>query len=238
MEWGEAVKSAVHRVTQRHGSVRFTRRMLLNEELKQIVSDTGTSRSDPEQGVSFYLQILRDNGYITFFDDDGTYYFLDMQTAVEKEDLPDYVMDGLIKNHQLLFADASVFEGEPLLRHRRGMNRLRQLTMANYGNQCALCDITEDSLLVTSRIVRWADDIHARGDLSNIICLCRFHDVLFETGHFAFTDDLQVVKRPTGSCAMLRHLLDWTFRFRISVDRFRPKQDYVRRHRERVGIVL
>jgi len=52
------------------------------------------------------------------------------------------------------------------------MNALRKKTLANYRESCALCDVNDKGLLVSSHIARWADQPEARGLLSNTICLC------------------------------------------------------------------
>ncbi|NJN96960.1 MAG: hypothetical protein HC875_24125 [Anaerolineales bacterium] len=77
---------------------------------------------------------------------------------------------------------------------RQGQDIVRELTLENYGYQCALCDVSDEQLLVVSHISRWADDHEARGNLSNVICLCKFHDSLFEDGYLSLSDDYKVLK--------------------------------------------
>src|ERR1700738_5186273 len=75
MDWFDAVLSAVKRHAEKHGA-RFTRQALWDGELHQSVSDTGTPRDDPAQGVSLYLQKLRDTGWVKFLGP-GRYLFVD-----------------------------------------------------------------------------------------------------------------------------------------------------------------
>jgi hypothetical protein len=42
-----------------------------------------------------------------------------------------------------------------------------------------ICDVADPSLLVASHVIGWAERVDTRGDVKNIICLCRFHDALF-----------------------------------------------------------
>ncbi len=105
-----------------------------------------------------------------------------------------------------------------------------------YGNQCALCDIADKSFLEASHIVRWSDDPSARADLTNIICLCKFHHPLFECGYIALTDKLQVVRKPDCESEMLANVLAMTNQFRIHDQAYCPNPKYLRRHRRRCNI--
>jgi putative restriction endonuclease len=63
----------------------------------------------------------------------------------------------------------------------------------NFGNKCALSEISESSLLTASHIIPWAHDKDFRGDVSNGICLYVEYDALFDKGFISFTDSLEVM---------------------------------------------
>lgn len=71
-------------------------------------------------------------------------------------------------------------------------NILRKYSLADYDNQCVLCDINDPDLLVASHIIPWAKDETKRGLLNNLICLCIIHDKLFEQGKLIVGEDGQI----------------------------------------------
>ena len=74
--WPIAVMEAIERVCSRRQSKIFDRRTLIEEELGQIIRDTGTKGATPRQTLSRVLQQLRDQGDIKFLDGRGTYQLL------------------------------------------------------------------------------------------------------------------------------------------------------------------
>jgi putative restriction endonuclease len=65
-----------------------------------------------------------------------------------------------------------------------------------YSSECALCEISEPTLLVTSHISRWADDVDNRLNPSNAILLCSLHDRAFERHLIEIRDDMTVELAP------------------------------------------
>src|SRR5262249_44380751 len=121
-------------------------------------------------------------------------------------------------------------------RQRRGQNRIHQLTLQNYENCCAVCDVRADSrLLVASHIARWADDPEGRGDLSNVICLCRIHDGLFEAGYWSLTDGLELLMKESVPSKTIRQLLNAMIPFRRPLAHS-PEPRFVKQHRERTDL--
>jgi HNH endonuclease len=152
---------------------------------------------------------------------------------IDQADMPVAAIDKAIRAGDLKFSDVPTSDEKVLARRRKGQARLRQLTLKNYGHRCALCDVSDDAFLVVSHVVRWADDSDARGDLSNIICLCSFHDTLFEQGYIFLTDDLEVVKKSSKSKTITLNLR-LAAKFRPPLE-FTPSAIYLRKHRERTG---
>jgi len=146
----------------------------------------------------------------------------------------DEEIDSLVKANRLRFGCVDTGDELAVTRRRRGQDRLRELTLTNYSSTCALCDVNDVSLLVTSHIVGWAEDAECRGFLSNIICLCKFHDALFEKGYLSLSDDLTILKKYHKANQFIVVLLDNTKQFRKPIEHF-PIPDFLRRHRLRFG---
>jgi CRP-like cAMP-binding protein len=73
MTWREAVEAAVKRRAAHSPDGVFSRQDLLDAERAQILSDCGGGGETPDQTISRVLQELRDDGVISFVDDEGTY---------------------------------------------------------------------------------------------------------------------------------------------------------------------
>ncbi len=119
------------------------------------------------------------------------------------------------------------------VRQRRGQDRIRRLTLLNYNSACALCDIADPRMLVASHIIPWAVASQHRGALANVICLCCFHDVLFERGFWSLTDDLSVLRLQTTS-KTVEGLLAAPLMFKAPRDHA-PEPTFLRHHRSRFG---
>ncbi|ERM82240.1 hypothetical protein P872_18835 [Rhodonellum psychrophilum GCM71 = DSM 17998] len=126
----------------------------------------------------------------------------------------------VILNHQFLMrsnselsVDISSYHSMPLVQHasfdieddffienakaeiniRLGQSKFRKGVLKNFGNKCALTEISEQTLLTASHIIPWSHNKNYRGDISNGICLYIEIDVLFDKGFISFTDDLKVI---------------------------------------------
>ncbi len=236
MDWHDAVKAAITRLTARARKRTFTRQALIIEEMERIVSDTRSRSQRPEQTLSRVLQELRDENFIYFLER-GEYLLTDSPVAVEQEELSEADIDGLIESDLLAIDTVETADEQALQRRRIGQKRLRKLSLDNYGHRCALCDVQHDQLLVAAHIARWSDNPEARGRLSNVICLCRFHDPLFEMGYISLADDYTVLKKPGGGSRTIQVNLDTAERFRLP-HRHPPAPEYLREHRRRSGFCV
>ena len=79
--------------------------------------------------------------------------------------------------------------------------------------------------------MRWSDDPEIRGKLSNVICLCKFHDTLFEIGYISLSDDFQLLKRNPNNSETINLILNNTLNFRMPQN-FSPSVEYLSRHRQ------
>jgi hypothetical protein len=153
---------------------------------------------------------------------------------VEVADLSDEALRTAIRAGRLRFGtvQTSISAGERRL--RRGQAELRKLTLENYRFRCALCDVADPNLLLASHVIGWAERAETRGDLRNTICLCRFHDALFETGYWSLTDDLQIVRRTGIDSPTISVLLPPTCSFSRPLEHL-PAPDFLGHHRTAHG---
>jgi hypothetical protein len=85
-----------------------------------------------------------------------------------------------------------VGEREAYVSQRVGQNAIRRYVLEQYENRCALCDISDPSLLIASHIMPWSEDHENRGNPRNVICLCALHDKLFENGLLKIDGNYQI----------------------------------------------
>ncbi len=234
-DWTEAVLAAIHRLTVAHHTYMFSRQKLIQEELPRIVTITHSTGATPEQTLSRILQELRDARKIEFFEGErGRYLLLDEPIAVEQEDLPENALTLAVERNRLRFRDVQVGESVVQVRQREGQKQVRAFTLNQYGYQCALCDVNDDHLLVASHIDRWTDNWQGRGDLRNVICMCRFDDALFEYGYISLTDDYRILKKSGLGGMTMSTLLNRLEHFRTP-SHYPPGPGYLRQHRTRTG---
>jgi hypothetical protein len=234
--WKAAVLAALERFSKRHRSLQIDRGVFLGEELPAMTSATNSAGRTPAQTVSRVLQELRDEGRL-FFSQSGVYVLSGRAIDTAYEDFPEDVLDHAAESGTLQVGDVAAFDAVGQTRVRHGMAAVRRRTLHNYRGRCALCDIDDTRLLVASHIARWADCPDARGRLTNIICLCRVHDPLFEFGYFSLTDELAMRWQPIIRSEAVRKLSEvCTGRFRVPIAH-RPAAAYLQAHRERVGLL-
>lgn len=154
---------------------------------------------------------------------------------VEELSLTQVKMDDLIRSNRLQIGVVQTDSYRGVVRLRKGQDRIRELVLENYGLRCAVCDVSDPSLLVASHVVGWAEAPKHRGDLKNIICLCRAHDALFETGYWSLANNLRVVKKKGIASITIRRLLDGMCSFRVPAD-FHPTPRFVKLHRKKAGL--
>ena len=232
--WRQAVLEALGRYSKRHVSTQVDRRKLLQEEQDRIVQRAKSVGKTPGQTISRVLQELRDEKLL-FFSKSGCYVLNNATLDLAIEDAPLDVVENAVANGKLLLRDVKTSDRVGSSRVRQGVDVLRRATLANYQHRCALCDIQERSLLVTSHIARWADRPEARGLLSNTICFCSFHDRLFEYGYFALDNHCRVVRRDgIDSKSPLTWLDKCTLPFQTPP--IPPSSEFLQDHRIRTGV--
>lgn len=71
--WHEATKPAIRRIASGRPTRIFTLAELTERELARIVRDTGSQGATPDRTLQRVCQELRDEGFIDFLDNNGTY---------------------------------------------------------------------------------------------------------------------------------------------------------------------
>lgn len=88
------------------------------------------------------------------------------------------------------------YNSEMKVRNMSLQRQFRKDLQKEFNNQCALCNISGDGLLVASHILPYAKcggDINKAGNSNNGLLLCVLHDALFESGKYiTFKDDGQI----------------------------------------------
>lgn len=78
-------------------------------------------------------------------------------------------------------------------KQRVGQDKLREYILKIYNNQCALCEINKDDLLLCSHIIPWNMDEENRLNPQNAICLCSLHDKLFDRRYFSLDENYEII---------------------------------------------
>jgi hypothetical protein len=227
------VLAGLKRFSSRHQTRLIPRSQLIAEELSAIAAQVESKGATPKYTLSRVLQEFRRMDLLHHVER-GVDLLLDSPISAEAEDYPDIALDIAIEREEFRIGDVPTGDAVILSRRRRGQARLRQHALKNYANQCALCDVTHLDLLVASHIARWGDDPEARGRLSNVLCLCRMHDALFEVGYISVADDLGVLIKPGTTSAVVRYLQRTADRVRTPHAHY-PAAVYLRQHRQRTG---
>jgi putative restriction endonuclease len=128
-----------------------------------------------------------------------------------------------------------------LMKIRIGQAIFSREVRKNYGGRCCFpcCDIAEHELLVGAHIGRWADAEYLRGETSNGLCLCLFHDRAFETGVFTLGYDFRVIvneRRALASAWATKNILPFAGQ-EIRLGPIRPSEGALTKHWERVNFL-
>lgn len=92
VSWNDAVLECVREFCKNRGTTEFSRQEFLDSELPRIIRLTGTLGNTPDKTTDATMQRLRDEGYLAFIDNKGTYRLLEpCSSALEsipKENTP------------------------------------------------------------------------------------------------------------------------------------------------------
>ncbi len=131
--------------------------------------------------------------------------------------------------------DIDVTQVERITKVRVGQNFFRKTVLANYGSQCCICKMPIPPLLIASHIIPWRDREDLRLNPHNGLCMCVFHDKVFDAGYLTVDEEYRIVVSrqifeylPNDSVEMnvARH-----HRNKILLpDKFLPSQDFLKYH--------
>jgi hypothetical protein len=231
--WRDSVLDALQRQSGDGGRT-VTRQELIRRELSRIIAETQSEGGTPGQTLSRELQMLRDAGLVEFWGN-GSYRLTRTVVDVDTFGGTQDGLDSAIKAGLVRFGKIEAGTELALQKRRLGQQRLRKLALDNYGGRCALCDLEDEPILWTSHIVPWAESDDGRGDLTNVVILCRPHDSLFEFGFWSLDDELRVLRHAQKvESWVVQALLPDTIVFRKPRSHA-PALEYLRVHRIRHG---
>ena len=106
--------------------------------------------------------------------------------------------------------------GKDILRNikvRVGQSKLKKRLLKNYGNKCALCNISSTDLLIASHIKPWSKSNNKeKTNPTNSILLCNLHDGLFDKGYISLTNEYDLIFRDKNELEKQNIKTDLKFR--------------------------
>ena len=85
MTWREAVIKALNRVAVKYNTQEIKRKILIEEELANIVKETRSKGLTPDQTLNRVLQELRDEGFLEFHPTETGIYLLINYTSAKSQ---------------------------------------------------------------------------------------------------------------------------------------------------------
>jgi len=124
---------------------------------------------------------------------------------------------------------------------RLAQSFFRDIVLASYNNQCAVCKLNLSMLLIASHIIPWAQDQSRRVDPTNGLALCTLHDRAFDRGLITLSKTLQVIvskkaKKSSDSPLQKVALSDIDGLTIDSPGHFEPDEKAVKYHRENIFV--
>jgi putative restriction endonuclease len=126
-----------------------------------------------------------------------------------------------------------------LAKSRVNQSFFRAAVLAAYDYKCCLTGLTRPELLCASHIVPWKTDQANRTNPTNGLCLNALHDRAFDRGLISVEDDFTLImsKRLVGSrqeSADYRLLESYQGLLLKTPERFAPRKDFLRFHRDNI----
>lgn len=103
--------------------------------------------------------------------------------------------ESIVPATQVATSQVSTSEVRKAVLQRCGQTQFSDAVKNNYSGQCCFpdCQINDRRFLVGSHIARWVDNPEKRGNVSNGLCLCAFHDKAFEAGYFSLDNNYKII---------------------------------------------
>ena len=127
------------------------------------------------------------------------------------------------------------------VRQRVGQSQFSEAVKKNYNYTCCFphCKINDPRFLVGSHIARWVDNPEKRGNTSNGLCLCSFHDRAFENGYFSLDNQYRILlskdSKIQSSTAFIEYIVPYSNE-KIDKAEISPDTEALQDHRFRCKI--
>jgi hypothetical protein len=140
---------------------------------------------------------------------------------------------------ELAGASTAQTEAQRLQKVRLGQAFFRSTLLASYNDQCCICGLDCNLLLVASHIVPWAVRSDLRLDPRNGLCLCAIHDKAFDRGLLSVDVEFRVLVSRRIESHAPRAVIDGTFIAYSGQpihlpEKFAPSQEHLEHHRAHV----
>ncbi|MFC1475747.1 HNH endonuclease [Candidatus Zixiibacteriota bacterium] len=124
---------------------------------------------------------------------------------------------------------------------RLAQSFFRDIVLASYGYECAICQLNLIELLNASHIIPWSYNPLRRADPTNGLALCALHDRAFDRGFFTFNTSLRVIisskiKAKTNSRLQIVALQEINGIKMMLPGKFTPDETAIKFHRENVFV--
>lgn len=140
---------------------------------------------------------------------------------------------------RLVIDQSNTYESQKTLPIRIGQSVFSKNVRDNFKHICCFpnCEVADSSFLIGAHIARWSDNSESRGDTSNGLCLCLFHDKAFEIGLFTLDDNLSVsidIKRLSYYHSPINQIIESNGQA-IKDSKIPINTKYLRHHWARIG---
>ena len=169
-----------------------------NQQLKEdFLDNLPTDRTYP---VAYHIYHTKDEVRVNIlFDANGTSGFLDMSknrynlipTAIMSEDGTIEYEDTEVTDSKFPYPNEREWQETVVRKPVRRQGKFRKEILKAYGNQCAVCNINNTSLLRAAHIIPAVKDND--DTVNNGICLCVLHEVAFDRGVLKITPKGEII---------------------------------------------
>jgi len=124
---------------------------------------------------------------------------------------------------------------------RLGQSFFRQTVLASYGGRCCITANPICALLIASHILPWSAHPDQRVNPRNGLCLARTHDAAFDAGLITLDESWRLLISPRlrdylPSATLEQNFTAYEGKPITLPEKFRPDEDFMRGHRERVFV--
>ncbi|MBP6868727.1 MAG: HNH endonuclease [Candidatus Pacebacteria bacterium] len=164
--------------------------------------------------------------------------FTNLLQMVDGEYDPADDVQAIVEDLQIAEGDYSVDDSQAIVSSRPWQSAWSRRVKENYGYMCAVCDLKVPAFLVGSHIVpvRDREFKNTRKDPANGICLCALHDKAFDVGYLGITESglIRISEQAQHDPVLWKNLSSFSGKRMRNPVRFKPKEEYLAYHRDRI----